>query len=892
MTVPLNARRLPLSTGAVDVADISSNAYSLEDEKSKCEADEQKRVIARVRDEITAEIGVLSGEYNELAKRQSEAANPSALVINGFAVDSKLRDEFRQSALNEISAMRADSAYEYEKHTLLESKLLKRFFSGVECESVAVTSFRLRPHIAVTAFRIVALSEHSQHIISTHRRAEETAAAAAATNAVSSGRHSVRIKATAQTASHAAHADTSSASEEKTNETTNQRRQRQREIRAAKLAALRQAEPNGKTFARAEDNPEYAEAERAIGDYKLKSAADYVVPHHRRLNASTKQIELISLLEHVYAERKQYNRKVESVRNRKETILQTIRSARKRVRVIARTLREDDDATLFADIKDEQVNDTTVDVAQSESSSSSLMDALQRRRLISEREMLVSSLHASIAAFDQDIAALRSEQFDVELAVKYAEAVSLHMYGEWQLLHDFEAKETALHNKLNKATAQRAALDKELNDVERAIEAKQRDLAILNDKQSAITAHVQTICGFNQTQSQPPTANTLSTSVTPAASGALLPPLSSEIAAVLFRVFKRRIKRRSHGAADGDDSDVDDADADDAGAESDGAESQSDSDGEHDDICPPQCDPHRFELVIAQRDKRLEMEESADIIKRSLNESEKSRERIQSRLRGVERDVFSSNEEIAAFEREKQLCVNKLRIDLPIRLKQFHVVDESGRPPETLNNALFFPAAQFDRLTERIVTIRQERADVIGRVRILTKNQRALLNALAECRTLIAEEGERCRAVQTLKFGSAIDLSILNQIGAKTTAIDALRATLAQEESAADSLLSEWDEKRRAMSSAVESELSLNTALLSRVAALTADQLRLESELNVATADAASANGATDAIRLARARRESSSLIAAISEKQATIEAARNEIQVLRRKTGHLYAQT
>ena len=895
ITVPFTGRRLPLSAGAVDGSDMSSSAYSLEDDKSKCDADEQKRIIACARDEIAAEIAVLSAEFVSLAKRtHSEDAKPSALALSGFSVDSQLREEFRQSALAEMSAMRADSAYEYEKHALLESKLLKRFFSGVECESVAVTSFRLRPPIAVTTFRLAALSETSQQIIAQHRRVEESAAA----NAVVSVRHSVRIKSNSQSAVPSSVAAIGDA-EEKSGETANQRRQRLRDIRMARLNALRQSEPTGQTFARAEDNPEYADAERAIGDYKLKSAADYVVPSHRRLNASTKQIELISLLEHIYAQRKQYNRKVDAVRTRKQTILQTIRSAQRRMRVIANALRQDHDATLFADIKYDQTTDSVSDdvsdsTSSSSSSSSALTDSLQRRRLISERETLISTLQSAIAAFDVEIAALRSEQFDVELAVKYAEAVSLHMYGEWHLLHDFEAKESALHSKLNRATAQRAALDKELSDVERAIEAKQRDLTIINDKHAAIVAHVQTICGFfaNAAQTQSASNGAVLTPVIPAAAGAVLLPLSSDVSAVLFRVFKRRIKRRAHGATDGDDSDVDDADGDDGGAESDGAESQSDSDGEHDDVCPPQCDPHRFDLIVAQRDKRVEMEESADIIRRSLIESEKSRERVQSRLRAVERDVFCSNDEIAAFEREKQLCVNKLRVELPIRLKQFHVADESGRPPETLANALFFPAAQFDRLTERILTIRQERSDVVARVRTLSKSQRALLNALADCRALISAEGERCRAVQTLKFGSAIDLDILNQIGAKTTAIDALRASLAQEESAAENLVSEWDEKRRAMSSAVERELSSNTALLSRVAALTADQLRLESELNAATADAASANGATDAIRLARARRESSSLIGAISSKQAAIESARSEIQILRRKSGHLYAQT
>ena len=81
--------------------------------------------------------------------------------------------------------------------------------------------------------------------------------------------------------------------------------------------------------------------ERNVGDYKLKTAKDYVVPESMRINAEKKRQQLIVLKEKIYEIEMEHNEKFLELRDNKRQIIDEVSNYNKRLREIAAELGED-----------------------------------------------------------------------------------------------------------------------------------------------------------------------------------------------------------------------------------------------------------------------------------------------------------------------------------------------------------------------------------------------------------------------------------------------------------------------------------------------------------------------------------------------------------------------
>ncbi len=61
-----------------------------------------------------------------------------------------------------------------------------------------------------------------------------------------------------------------------------------------------------------------------MGDYKLKTASDYEVPAHMRINTARKRFELLRFRHHVTEAKIGYNKLVEAMREKKKNVLKKV----------------------------------------------------------------------------------------------------------------------------------------------------------------------------------------------------------------------------------------------------------------------------------------------------------------------------------------------------------------------------------------------------------------------------------------------------------------------------------------------------------------------------------------------------------------------------------------
>ena len=83
-------------------------------------------------------------------------------------------------------------------------------------------------------------------------------------------------------------------------------------------------------------------AEVTIGDKKLKSSPDYIVPEHLRMNAAKKRRQMLMLEESIYNEKMEFNNRLMGMRDLKVRLIEKIKNWNKRIREINTQLNVDE----------------------------------------------------------------------------------------------------------------------------------------------------------------------------------------------------------------------------------------------------------------------------------------------------------------------------------------------------------------------------------------------------------------------------------------------------------------------------------------------------------------------------------------------------------------------
>ena len=274
-------------------------------------------------------------------------------------------------------------AFESERKKILLSKLTKRYVENLEVQSIEVKAFK--SGLSVQSFTTEKLPAELQKDLETVRevlnaeseareraqKAPEQEAqriAEEAAEAFASGDFDKAKKMRQETQAKSAEgkgadgAGTAGAAEDDEDEDGDEdaaahradTRKRMRAKRKLKMVALEKRKP-AVNDVDPNDVAVIKWVQRNVGDYKLKTAKDYVVPESMRINAEKKRQQLIVLKEKVYEIEMEHNEKFLQMRDNKREIIAEVADYNRRLREIAEELGEDPPALWEPEVDPEEV---------------------------------------------------------------------------------------------------------------------------------------------------------------------------------------------------------------------------------------------------------------------------------------------------------------------------------------------------------------------------------------------------------------------------------------------------------------------------------------------------------------------------------------------------------
>ena len=467
---------------------------------------------------------------------------------------------------------------------------------------------------------------------------------------------------------------------------------------------------------------------------------------------------------------------------------------------------------------------------------------------IVELEEKVSKM---LSGFDEALRNLAQEKCELDISVKQAQARFLVMYQELQVLTDFQKKDELLALRKSKNTKDADAATSSIVEVEKKLAEKDADLQLWQAKSAENMEEFENLVGSQSKFHKP-----------------------------LLKIFKRRIKRRKE-AADGDGE----------GGESESeSESESDdddySDDDEEEICPPGCDQDLYDKVRELRERKLDTEEILNNFQKEVDDFRKQRDRFLQRQKQIVKDVKGTELEIQAFQNEKQRGMNELDIVLGIPVSETRCL-EAKQVPNQVEELLFFPSRRFQAMEARKDELVDEKRVLWMKYKEKQKRGRRLEAAKKEKEKLIEELDEKCVDLQMLKFGQIIDLNSLDRMAVSGAVVD-LKEKIRVQEQKNELLVNVEKRKLKKAAQELMQVTHVNTQKLTKIGDLTQRMHNLQGALDEGT-DESNIVSAEDpsATKDAQERRK---LVHLVRLQAREVDALKTEINMLRRKGGHMYA--
>mmetsp|Transcript_9196 Transcript_9196/g.18000 ORF Transcript_9196/g.18000 Transcript_9196/m.18000 type:complete len:1645 (+) Transcript_9196:104-5038(+) len=896
--------KLPgMGEGVDDITD--SKIYSFEEAKLKKELDDKRTAAEKKKDAVRAEIVKLRTEFKKLLHANSLLPVSERIDRDAFEIDPELMGELRRKSEAKVQEVVDELAYQAEKVEVQLQKLKKRFFKNLLVEHIRLYGFRDK--FVVTSFRVMDLTDQQKADIKMIHGLLKT-------ELMKHGQPSQKLSLPQGVPGALDYKPGETLGTGNTGKDAEENK-KIRESRENMMVELEAKKPDPHKPS-PEDLKIMEHARANLGDFKLKSAPDYVVPASQRINTEKKRRQMLLVLDSVMKVKMQYNRKFLAMRNLKRTLTNNIKKDNEVVRAInsklgieeelweptverdewpeERDLVTDDDLEEFKrvlaarakakagagsgfgggdddeDEKEEVKKTPRENVAKLSRREKEIQAYIEktgypevdettknRQRLNTmlltvKRQRIKHRINEAVKAFDKALRKLRVEKVRLDVDLKATDLRMLTLSEELKLLQKFEATENEMLDKRNKAM-------KSIKDIEQNM--KQCSTTLKERKTAAET------CLEEQKKIQSSFDEILEHHLPKDESG-----LKDSMRNTLKRIFNKKIKRKrpkeDRGESEEEDSDEDSSES---------------EDSEDQDVCPADCPTHVFDKILDLRETKTDREEEMMAIKKACADEEQKFKSLELKVAQVQKELAKSEHELELFQLKKQKALNQIKMRIPLKLSQIKYVDD-GSMPEDIGQALVFTLEQKQSLAHNLAKVKMEQQMLADRLSKLKKQYRVLKNDLKNKEKQIEKEEETMKDVMVLKFGREIDLKILRSSGIDSELVE-MQTKLSETEEANHKALQEWDVKIRLARERLSHVVRQNTISLERMELLKKSQFSLEEKLT----ETSKQPGQTKDPKLESFKLEKSEMLKLVKMQEAEINALKAEIHVLSMKGGDVF---
>jgi len=308
--------------GPKHVADITNPSdYTIEKAKQKAEEDAKIAAAESKKMGVRDYLHQIRTEFEALVAENAAKPEAERLPRSAFEIDVGLREMIAEETAKRIEEAGMEVAWETAKRKLALKKLKAFFFDHIEVERIVLYGVRVKHY--VTTFRTAALSEDMQHELELAKEAE-AARAAARSRAVFESNKAQNVSGRPSLSSGSARQDSKQTVDEAKLTKADQRRLA-RKKREAEWHAFNLTRPDEKYENEADVQAIY-EAEQNMGDYKLKSDQNYVIPEEDRMTPQRKRHQMLLLEEAMHSVRMDFNHRFLALREVKRKVITEINS--------------------------------------------------------------------------------------------------------------------------------------------------------------------------------------------------------------------------------------------------------------------------------------------------------------------------------------------------------------------------------------------------------------------------------------------------------------------------------------------------------------------------------------------------------------------------------------
>uniref|UniRef100_H2ZFC4 Cilia- and flagella-associated protein 44 n=1 Tax=Ciona savignyi TaxID=51511 RepID=H2ZFC4_CIOSA len=781
--------------GEMAVDDINDpNAYSIEDAKLKAEHDKMIRDAEAKKMAERRRVDKLRKTFLGLIQKNNELPDDVQLQRSEFELDPSIRHKMEQETESKIERVRLEMQWGKEKLALAHRKLevgsLGQCLRPVSC----VHSFK-SSH-TVSSYRVARLPEEFhqlKEVVEQRVRAASLASEGGVMGmldgtrgSVSSGRGQadetfIKSKQKKSSLLHGRQAEKVAKALKKAEEAKLKREKRQKE-----WEELFRSKPD-ENFEDPADVAAIKDAQANMGDFKLKTAPDYVVPEHLRMDTEKKRYQLLILQGLINRAKSEFNNKLVALRDWKLDSISEMKSHIQELKVMQKRMQEDErcglpkiprlhpDEEPHKDIlvgrlegsfsregdKDEpdllhgrrtsassvatsvaskagQKNYILSQAQQAPSKPTILelqMAQIEKIRLKYQRDRLLRLIEERMMSFDAELRLLRHHKTNLDVDLKMADLRQVTLLEELLLLKEYEKRETTLSGRVMSKRAELAEINGKASEMQARLEVKKRDIDRLSDREKALNASFVTSLGDG-----------------------------NKFSDFLTKVFKKKIKRaKKKVLKEGEEEDSDMSSSDESDYSSEEDEDDSVEGGFDDSTCPPGCDVALFDSTLALREKRLDLEELLIEEHKIAETLKKDADGLLKKAKVMDSQLKTALADLEAFQVEKQGKLNELDVVVPLRLHQVEHVYNAAVPFD-LSPCLIFANTSLSALQRRIKELQQEKSEQRKFYKEARQQHVHLIKNRRVMEERIEQLEEKCEHMMMLKFGRIVDLEKLDSV--------------------------------------------------------------------------------------------------------------------------------
>jgi len=674
-----------------------------------------------------------------------------------------------------------------------------------------------------------------------------------------------------------------------------------------------------------------------LGDFKLKSSKDYIVPEDQRMNVEKKRKHIFLLYEVLYRSKKDFNEKIIELRKKKTDIISKISKHNERLKDIDKELTVEEDyftASIdtvletpekYYEISDEVLDEYTKKkdlekanaaakggffgagagassgaAMQTVSSGASLATAAQDAK---KEEKLAQAKGNLVPIQTRDRKTKKVEESALEREIKLANEMRLTSEKE-DLKAELDADIKGFDKQIVKLQEEKAVLEWNMKVVEMKLITFSQELIILEDMQEHDDQLISKLLNARkdkssfESQNADYAAQILEKKQNHFNVDKKLNETINEYnkyflddinrANKIFAYFQRMHKKRKNKEMN---KKKDDEDGDDEGEsdEDDDSFDEEEDEEEKVDVSPVMNDPNLRKLV----DTRNELLDEKSQLEEDMNKLQNERRIIDNRLGQIDELIKNTEADLRDYQRQKLQRVNKLIVAHFLKLSQIQNLikytnqngEECYQMPQQLTDGILFTEKALNRLHNRISELDIEKQEVFRQNEKLSKEKKKLDREIKEKNKDCDEARKRYQEEHMLKFGDVIDFSVLDSL-VPTKEVLQKREDFKKEEREAEKRVEEAQHKYLLAKKRLFEEKKENTRILNKITALGQKKMDLDKNLD-SNDKAIFEEGQED--KKTNLDKEKSHLVELVRFLAKEIEDLKTEIALFKKKGGHIY---